>query len=62
MSRCVSCIHFQKDNCCNYLGGRITEWDAEHCQHFYCDRCGTKFLTWMGQSVVECPKCGKVML
>ena len=37
MSRCVSCIHFQKDNCCNYLGGRITEWDAEHYQHFYCD-------------------------
>lgn len=28
----------------------------------YCDRCGTKFLAWMGQSVVECPKCGKVML
>ena len=28
----------------------------------YCDRCGAKFFTWMGQSVVKCPKCGKVFL
>ena len=28
----------------------------------YCSECGAEIHTWMGQSVVECPKCGKVML
>ena len=28
----------------------------------YCSACGAEIHTWMGQSVVECPKCGKVML
>ena len=28
----------------------------------YCAECGAKFVTWMGQSIVECPKCGKVRL
>lgn len=31
------------------------------CIH-YCSACGAEIHTWMGMSVVECPKCGKVML
>ena len=38
MSRCVSCIHFNNcTNFCNHLRGSPSSWDAEHCQHFYCD-------------------------
>ena len=28
----------------------------------YCPECDTEIHVWMGMSVVECPKCGKVML
>lgn len=26
----------------------------------YCPECGAEFHVWLGMSVVECPKCGKV--
>ena len=25
-----------------------------------CNECGHEFTVWMGRSVVQCPKCGKV--
>ena len=25
-----------------------------------CNECGREFTVWMGKSVVQCPKCGKV--
>ena len=28
----------------------------------YCPECDTEIHVWIGMSVVECPKCGKVFL